>query len=55
MTHVDTLNMAPFVVSEITVNSFTVAYKSGSPQTAIRREEALYGLFDAETGAIWNS
>jgi len=36
-------------------NAFTEAHKSASPQTAVRRGEALYGLFDAETGAIWNN
>jgi hypothetical protein len=36
-------------------NSFSEAHKSASPQTAVRRGEALYGLFDAETGAVWNN
>jgi hypothetical protein len=36
-------------------NAFTEAHKSASPQTAVRRGEALYGLFDAETGAVWNN
>ena len=39
----------------ITPLIFTEAHKSASPQTAVRRGEALYGLFDAETGAIWNN
>ena len=33
-------------------NAFTEAHKSVNPHTALRRGEALYGLFDAETGAL---
>jgi hypothetical protein len=36
-------------------NAFSEANKYASPQTAVRRGEALYGLFDAETGAGWNN
>jgi len=33
-------------------NAFTEAHKAVSPHTAVRRGEALYGLFDTETAAI---
>jgi hypothetical protein len=33
-------------------NAFTEAHKKVNPHTALRRGEALYGLFDAETGAL---
>ena len=33
-------------------NAFTEVHKKINPQTAMRRGEALYGLFDAETGAL---
>jgi hypothetical protein len=33
-------------------NAFTEAHKQVNPHTALRRGEALYGLFDAETGAM---
>jgi len=33
-------------------NSFTEAHKAVNPHTAIRRGEALHGLFDVETGAL---
>jgi len=36
-------------------NAFTEAHKSVNPHTALRRGEALYGLFDTETGASWNN
>ncbi|MFZ4776213.1 MAG: hypothetical protein ACOYM3_12650 [Terrimicrobiaceae bacterium] len=31
-------------------NAFTEVFKSVNPHTAMRRGEALHGLFDAETG-----
>ena len=31
-------------------NAFTEVFKSVNPHTALRRGEALHGLFDAETG-----
>jgi len=31
-------------------NAFTEVYKAINPDTALRRGEALHGLFDAETG-----
>ena len=31
-------------------NAFTEVYKTMNPHTAVRRGEALHGLFDAETG-----
>jgi len=31
-------------------NAFTEVYKTVNPHTAVRRGEALHGLFDAETG-----
>lgn len=31
-------------------NAFTEVYKTANPHTALRRGEALHGLFDAETG-----
>ena len=33
-------------------NAFTEAHKKVNPHTALRRGEALYGLFDTETGAL---
>ena len=33
-------------------NAFTETHKKVNPHTALRRGEALYGLFDAETGAL---
>jgi hypothetical protein len=33
-------------------NTFTEAHKRVNPHTALRRGEALFGLFDAETGAL---
>ena len=33
-------------------NAFTEAHKSVNPHTAVRRGEALYGLFDTETQAL---
>ena len=33
-------------------NAFTEAHKQVNPHTALRRGEALYGLFDTETGAL---
>jgi len=36
-------------------NAFTEVHKTAAPQTAVRRGEALYGLFDAETGALGNN
>jgi hypothetical protein len=33
-------------------NAFTEVHKTASPQTAVKRGEALYGLFDTETGAF---
>ena len=46
-----------YLISGVSITPliFTEAHKSASPQTAVRRGEALYGLFDAETGAIWNN
>ena len=31
-------------------NAFTEVFKTVNPHTALRRGEALHGLFDAETG-----
>jgi hypothetical protein len=33
-------------------NAFTETHKKVNPHTALRRGEALYGLFDVETGAL---
>jgi hypothetical protein len=33
-------------------NAFTEVHKQVNPHTALRRGEALYGLFDTETGAL---
>ena len=33
-------------------NAFTEVHKQVNPHTSLRRGEALYGLFDAETGAL---
>jgi hypothetical protein len=33
-------------------NAYTECFKTLNPHTAVRRGEALHGLFDVETGAL---